>query len=198
VTPATAVRQLLGPVTALAVVIGVVVILVLINGHHGDDAGSTSAVSARPLATPPVPTLAATTASSPSTGPRQSATARSSPCCTKRATHSAAATPSAPATPARTPVATALPPVQVLNNSRRTGLARSVAAQVHERGWPVTYVGNLRGRVIEPTIYYAPGSEPAAQQLAAAFPSFHRLLPQSAVGFHVAGLVLVLTRQYAG
>jgi hypothetical protein len=87
-------------------------------------------------------------------------------------------------------------PVNVLNNSRRTGLAHEVAAEVQERGWAIAMVGNLQGLVPETTVYYAPGDEAAAQHLADEFSSIQRIEPDSEGRLHLSGLTLVLTRSW--
>jgi hypothetical protein len=85
-------------------------------------------------------------------------------------------------------------PVEILNNSTRTGLAHEVAAQVADRGWQVYFVGNLQGRIAESTVYYAPGEQVAAQHLAEQFGSVARVLPNSEGGLATRDLTLVLTR----
>jgi hypothetical protein len=87
-------------------------------------------------------------------------------------------------------------PVNVLNNSRRTGLAHEVAAEVQGRGWTIATVGNLQGLVAETTVYYAPGDEAAAAHLADEFSSIQRIQPDSEGRIHESGLTLVLTRSW--
>jgi hypothetical protein len=98
-----------------------------------------------------------------------------------------------PSTPAST-AAAVFAPVEVLNNSRIKGLAHHVAAEVESRGWTISAVGNLRGRVAQSTLYFPPGGLAAAQHLAGEFGSIQRLLPQSEGGLHSSNLVLVVTR----
>lgn len=87
-------------------------------------------------------------------------------------------------------------PVQVLNNSRRTGLAHEVAADIAARGWKIGVIGNLRGLVSVPTVYYSPGEEPAAKHLQREFSSVQRIEPNSALGLTATGITLVLTEAW--
>ena len=85
--------------------------------------------------------------------------------------------------------------MSVLNNSRRSGLAHEVAAQVAAKGWPVAKVGNFTGRVPVSTLYYAPGQLASAQRLAAAMPPIQRVRPRFS-GLPTSGLTLVVTREW--
>jgi LytR cell envelope-related transcriptional attenuator len=89
-------------------------------------------------------------------------------------------------------------PVQVLNNSRRTGLAAAVASEIQAKGWTISLVGNYRGLVSVPTVYYSPGNEAAAKHLASEFSSIERVEPASALGFTARGVTLVLTASWDG
>jgi hypothetical protein len=82
----------------------------------------------------------------------------------------------------------------VLNNSRIKGLAHHVAAEVQSRGWAISVIGNLRGRVPETTLYFPAGGFAAAEHLAGEFGSIQRVLPQADGGLHSSSLVLVVTR----
>jgi hypothetical protein len=86
-------------------------------------------------------------------------------------------------------------PLTVLNNSRRTGLAHEVAAEVGRRGWPIAQVGNFTGRIPVSTVYYPPGEEPLARLLARQFPAVQRVLPRF-TGLPGHGLTLVVTREW--
>jgi hypothetical protein len=87
--------------------------------------------------------------------------------------------------------------VTVLNNSRRSGLAHHVAAEIETKGWHVASVGNLEGRLAETTLYFAPGGAAAARRLAAEFRSIQRVEPNATGGVHDSGLTLILTRYWA-
>lgn len=84
----------------------------------------------------------------------------------------ASATPSASRS---TPGGQAEEPVLVLNNSRVTGLGERTAARVRSVGWPVAKVGNLRGRTAKSTVYYAPGYQAQAIDLAQRLPGDQRV-----------------------
>jgi hypothetical protein len=98
-------------------------------------------------------------------------------------------------TPATQTPAAGHPPVTVLNNSRRTGLAAHVAGEVRAHGWPVRSVGNFRGRIAASTLYYADGQRAAAEELARTMPAIRRVEPRFA-GLPGVGLTLVVTRDW--
>lgn len=181
--------RLLAPLAAVLVVIVVIVLLIVINGHHSKS--TPSAATTPPVSTP----AAASSPSAPSTPTSSSTKPKPKP------KHTRTARPKPKPKPKRThhvapPAPTAMAPVNVLNNSRRTGLAHEVAAEVQSRGWAIATVGNLQGLVAETTVYYAPGDEPAAQHLADEFSSIQRVEPDSQGGIHLSGLTLVLTRSW--
>jgi LytR cell envelope-related transcriptional attenuator len=183
-----ALGRLAAPLVAVGVVVVVILLLIWINGRS-DDSSSSAVVS------PPSASAAATPAAPPSASPtaRPRPTPTSSPRrhtpAPRRSTHPVAAPTSPPAS-----AAPAFAPVEVLNNSRISGLAHHVAAEVEGRGWTISDVGNLRGRIADTTVYYPDGGFAAAQHLQSEFGSIHRLLPQSEAGLHSDGLVLVITR----
>ena len=88
------------------------------------------------------------------------------------------ANPASTATPPATADASAsvassvpavVPPVDVLNDSRITGLAARAAAQLRAGGWSVATVGNFTGDdVPATTVFYPEGDEAAGRQLASA------------------------------
>jgi hypothetical protein len=161
----------------------VIALLIWING-------SSSGTSSAAIATPPpvkpssVDTVIPATPSS--SAPKPTPTHhRPSPAATHRHTTRPAALK-------------AMAPVQVLNNSRITGLAHDVAASVQDHGWQVVLIGNLEGRIAETTVYYAPGDHAAALHLAHEFPEITRVQPNSAAGLDGSGITLVLTRYWVG
>jgi hypothetical protein len=182
--------RILAPLAAVAAVIVVVLLLIWINGRPG--ASSSTAVandsSHAPVTvvTPTTP-AAAPPSTSPAKGPTPTPTA-----VTTSPTHVARTKPPKP------PVATAMAPVQVLNNSRRTGLAHAVASAVAAKGWKLGLIGNLQGAVSESTVYYSPGNKAAAEHLAREFTSIRRVEPNSAAGLNASGITLVLTADWAG
>jgi hypothetical protein len=86
--------------------------------------------------------------------------------------------------------------VQVLNNSRITGLAHEVAAQVMSHGWHVGIIGNMQGALPLTTVFYSPGDKAAAQHLAREFSSIRSIEPNSAAHLTQAGITLVLTSDW--
>jgi hypothetical protein len=72
-----------------------------------------------------------------------------------------------------------------------------VAAEAEGRGWTISAVGNLRGKLAETTLYFPPDGLAAAQHLAGEFGSIQRVLPQSEGGLHSNNLVLVVTRYWS-
>jgi hypothetical protein len=86
--------------------------------------------------------------------------------------------------------------VQVLNNSRITGLAHQVAAEVANQGWQIGIIGNLQGALPETTVFYAPGDKAAAVHLAHEFSSIQRVEPNAAAHLTAKGITLVLTRSW--
>jgi hypothetical protein len=184
------ITRLAAPVTAVVVVVAVILLLIWINGRSGD--GSGKPVGAGPASHQPLPTpdgSPTATHRSPSPSPshhhHQAA---------PRKTHPAAPSPSE-SSPA---ITAAFAPVEVLNNSRIHGLAHHVAAEVEGRGWTISQIGNLRGRVAETTLYYPPGGFDAAEHLAHDFGQIQRLEPQSEGGLSSTSLVLVVTRFWTG
>ena len=101
----------------------------------------------------------------------------------------------APPAPAAAPPAVPEPPLTVLNNSRRTGLADRAAATFRAGGWPVAVTGNFRGRIRATTVYYEPGQQDSAQALARRFPGIQRVLPRFD-GLPGRGLTVVVTRDF--
>ena len=100
-----------------------------------------------------------------------------------------------PVLPAPTVAPPARLPVTVLNNSRIPRLAARGAERFTAAGWPVKAVGNFRGRIPVTTVYYDPGLETAARELAGAVECVVRVRPRFE-GLPARGVVVVLTREY--
>lgn len=182
-------QKLLAPVTAVVVVVVVILLLIWINGSSSHKKQSAATVNAGPRHSVPV----ARTSARPSR-----------PVDTPTATRS---TPSTPKThgqpveqqrrkPATSAVSTATAPVTVLNNSRRTGLAAAVAAELRGRKWHVAGVGNQTRVIPVTTVYYPPGERGAAMHLAHDFSSVSRVEPNRSAGLHGSGLTLVVTQSW--
>jgi hypothetical protein len=73
----------------------------------------------------------------------------------------------APVLPPVTIPAEERPAIEVYNNSKRKGLADSVAGRARQAGWTVAgSPDNWHGKIAESTVYYPPGMLDAANQLA--------------------------------
>jgi cytoskeletal protein RodZ len=180
--------RLLAPLVAVAVVVLVVVLLIVINANPSGRSASGAADTTSP---------ASVTHSSPTT--RTTPTTTAAAAAPTKTASSPTPHPSRTGHPRSTAApTTAMAPVQVLNNSRRTGLAHEVADAVAARGWHVVVVGNLQGAVPVSTVYYSPGDRAAAQHLAREFTSVQRVEPNSDAGLHQVGVTLVLTADWAG
>ncbi len=151
--------------------------------------------SARPSASRSIPGVLLASPSASSSAPRVAV----SPSTATPTPSSPSARPTAAPTPSPSPTATASrparsvvkAPVVVLNQTRQTGLAASVASRLRARGWQVTGVGNWRGSVSSTTVYYAAGLERAARSLADVL-GVERIRPKVA-GMASGRLTVVLT-----
>jgi hypothetical protein len=195
--------RLLAPATAVLVVIVVIGLLIWINGS--------SSGPGQPAALQP-PSPAASGATAPTTravAPTTRATHRATTPA-HRSTHHHPARPAAPppthrgrpvshtkpASRAKQATISAMAPVTVLNNSRRTGLAHAAAGQIRAKGWKIGTVGNLQGLVPASTVFYAPGEAAAARHLAHDFGSIQRIEPNHAGHMHGSALTLVVTANW--
>lgn len=192
-------ERLFAPATAVVVVIVVVLLLIWINGSSSGNGPSAAAIgpgahhtrsAQSPTPTspsgPPVPT--ATPARTTVPAPAPTSARRASPGTAKsvqpRSTKSS--------TRSRPAASTARAPVSVLNNSRRTGLAATVAAQLEAKHWTVSSVGNQQTVIPETTLYYPPGDHAAAVHLSHDFPSIQRIASRAGG----RGMTLVLTASW--
>ena len=85
--------------------------------------------------------------------------------------------------------------VVVLNQTRRSGLAGTVADRLRRRGWTVPLTGNFRGSVPATTVYYPPGAEDEAQAAASDLPTAPRIRPRYG-GLSTTRLTVVVTDSY--
>lgn len=117
----------------------------------------------------------------------------------------AATSPATPTVPSRsaqirtTPHPPTAPEVSVvvLNQSSRTGLASSTGAELAERGWNVAAVGNFRGVVPATTVYYPPGAQDQALELARNLRAEPRIRPRFG-NLSTTRLTVVVTASYPG
>ncbi|HTW21274.1 MAG TPA: LytR C-terminal domain-containing protein [Mycobacteriales bacterium] len=189
--------RVLGPVVALVVVGAVVALLIWINGKpNGSTAaaagGSHSAIPSTPASSPsttapasPSPSTSVPVAGGPSPGASSPVASGGSPSASSATTHTG-----------KPADRTAKAPVQVLNNSRLTGLAHQVAGEIESKGWHVGVIGNLQGVISETTVYYSAGNKAAAKHLAREFAEVRRVEPNSDVGLTQTGITLVITADW--
>jgi hypothetical protein len=183
--------RLLAPATAVIVVIVVIALLIWINGSSSAPGHQAAVLRPSPAASGAAPTAPPST---PTPAPTHATAA------THRSSHHRAAPANPPPTHlgrpanhAKAVTVTAMAPVTVLNNSRRTGLAHAAAGQIRSKGWKIGTVGNLQGVVPASTVYYAPGDAAAARHLAHDFGSIERVEPNHAGHMHGSALTLVVT-----
>lgn len=192
---------LLASVAAIAVAAGLVIFALHLRGEPAGNPGASTSPSASPQTSSPLPTTPAPTSSSVATSssvPPSSAappppSAVVSP-STASASVSASATSSAPTATAAAPP----PAVDVLNDSRISGLAASAAKQLRSAGWRVSTVGNWQGSSDVPTttVFYPDGDKAAAQRLASQY-GISRVLAAPS-GLSSSNLTLVLAYDWSG
>jgi hypothetical protein len=122
-----------------------------------------NAPAAEPAVTPVVSMPTDVSTPPPSPTPQDSASTSPKPSPSKSPSTSPSKSPS------KSPSAAAVArdyPVVVLNQTAVSGLAAATAADLRRVGWTVTGVGNWRGDLTETTVYYPPGRESQARQLA--------------------------------
>lgn len=72
-----------------------------------------------------------------------------------------------PPSPSPSPEATKDGPLQVLNGTNRAGLAGSAAEELREAGYTVSEIGNAARQYDETTVFFQPGEERLAEEVAA-------------------------------
>lgn len=160
--------------------------------HQSGENSHTGASSPRPST--PSTTLPATSTAPASTASTSAPATASGSSAAPAGTASPLPSQPAPSTTQASPAA-ARPALDVLNNSRITGLAARAAQQFRDGGWVVASTGNYTGRLSETTVYYPSGDQGAAQQLARQYPQIHRVEPAPA-GFSASQLTVVLTKDW--
>lgn len=144
--------------------VGVLVLAVVALARAGDQPGSD--VSGPAVTLPAGSSSSASDSASPSGSPTPST---SSSTATGSAS-SSATTSSAGVVGSQ--------PLVVLNNTRVTDLASTVAATFTQGGWTVTDTGNLDADILSTCAYYdpdVPGAQAAAEALMAQFPKILRV-----------------------
>lgn len=187
---------LLASIVGIAVAAGLVIFALHLRGEPAHNPGASESPSATPQTSSALPSTPAPTSSSAATSssasPPSSAIV-SSLAGVPPATTSASKTPSPTAT-----TAGPAPAVDVLNDSRISGLAASAAKQLRSDGWQVSAVGNWQGSSDVPstTVFYPDGDKAAAQRLASKY-GVSRVLP-AASGLSSSDLTLVLAYDWSG
>jgi hypothetical protein len=135
--------------------------------------------------------------SSASASPESTAAASTSTTATVSSTPSpTAVSPGVPA-PMASPSVPKAPPVVVLNQSRRSGLAGRVAVKLRAAGWTVERTGDFAGNVSTTTVYYPTGLVAAARRLAADLPGSPRV-KQRFSSLPRNRLTVIVTSDYPG
>ncbi len=163
-TRPTGVAAVLPALLAVAVVVALIVALLWWRGEPVTES------------TPPDDVRVTTDATA---GQTPSTTPSSSPAETPAETPAAEPTPT-PGEPSPSPTPSVPQDVEVvvLNATTVTGLAGQAANDLEDRGWRVYGVANFRGSVESTAVYFPPGLETEAQQLADSLPGPTRVLPR--------------------
>jgi hypothetical protein len=179
---------LVGSLIAIAVVAVAVVVVLHARGEPAQTSAPPAAASSTPPATSPAPAPSGKTFS-----PTGQASSPSSP-----TGGSTAATTPAPQTATSGQGGNPAPsaPLDVLNDSRITGLAHRAGDQFRAAGWDVALIGNFTGSpdVPETTIFFPDGGKAAAERLAARF-GVDRVLPAPSF-LSASHLSVVLARDW--
>jgi hypothetical protein len=185
----------------IASLLGIAVVAVVVTitlNKRGEPAHQNTTQTARstlgersPSPTQPTQLGPSTSQSSPSSSSTAATAPTPSPIQSSEPSLSATASGAAPTTSS-----TPLPALDVLNDSRITGLAAHASATFRAAGWDVASTGNFRGAdVPETTIFYPDGDKAAANQLATQF-GIHRLEPASP-DLSQTNLTVALARDWA-
>jgi LytR cell envelope-related transcriptional attenuator len=182
----------------IASLIGIAVVAVVVTitlNNRGEPARSNSPEATRATLNKQSPSPSRAT---PATSPPTSATSsQGSSAPNSTAPTSGSTSAPAPTTGASTSTAAAaLIPLDVLNDSRVTGLAARASDTFRAGGWDVASTGNFRGTdVPETTIFYPDGDKAAADRLASQF-GIQRLEPASS-DLSQSHLTVALARDWA-
>ena len=159
--------QVLSSLVAVLAVVAIVGGLLVLFGTRGDDSAADEAVGADDLAPKPSASPTALRATAPTSAPtpaaddgaqhrRRPRLSLGEP-TTRRRTQ-----PPATSDPARRE----RPAVEIYNNTARKGLADDVASRARQAGWTVAGADNWHGKIVSSTVYYPPGMQAEAGQLA--------------------------------
>lgn len=163
--------QVLSSLVAVLAVVGIVAGLLVLFGTRGSDSSAEEpAGTSTPKPNERPSTVAARVPKPTASGTTTTPTPTAVPTPTAQPTTAPSSKPTSAPPPATRP--TTLPPadrpaVEVYNNTTRKGLADSVAGRARQAGWTVAgRPDNWHGKIVASTVYYPPGMQAAAAQLA--------------------------------
>jgi hypothetical protein len=152
--------QVLSSLVAVLAVVAIVAGLLVLFGTRRHDSAADSGTST------PKPSVKPSTAAASVPNPTAEG---STPTPTTEPSGEPTTAPPAtqpPATQQATIPSSDRPAVEIFNNTRRKGLADSVAGRARQAGWTVSGADNWYGKIVGSTVYYPPGMAAAAAQLA--------------------------------
>ncbi|MFC5264577.1 LytR C-terminal domain-containing protein [Kribbella qitaiheensis] len=156
--------QVLSSLVAVLAAVAIVGGLLVLFGTRGSDSAAdtpvvkTSSASPTPKPSTPAPTSAPTSA--PTTEPSSEPSSVPSSAPTSESTSTAAPSTGASIPPSERPA------VEMYNNTSRKGLAEDVSIRARQAGWTVAGADNWHGKIVGSTVYYPPGMQSEAAQLA--------------------------------
>ena len=156
--------QVLSSLVAVLAVVAIVGGLLVLFGTRGSDSAAdtpvakTSSSSPTPKPSTPAPTSAPTSA--PTTQPSSEPSSVPSSAPTSEPAPTTAPSTGAPIPPSERPA------VEMYNNTSRKGLAEDVSIRARQAGWTVAGADNWHGKIVGSTVYYPPGMQSEAAQLA--------------------------------
>jgi hypothetical protein len=162
--------QVLSSLVAVLAVVAIVAGLLVLFGTRGNDStADSSAATPSPKSSAGPSTIAASVPKPSGEATTPTPTPTTAP--TSEPTSAPPATTQPPATQPPATQPTTIPPdqrpaVEIYNNTARKGLADSAAGRARQLGWTVTGADNWHGKIVGSTVYYPPGMQDAAAQLA--------------------------------
>jgi len=156
--------QVLSSLVAVLAAVAIVGGLLVLFGTRGSDSAAdtpvakTSSSSPTPKPSTPAPTSAPTSA--PTTQPSSEPSSVPSSAPTSEPAPTTAPSTGAPIPPSERPA------VEMYNNTSRKGLAEDVSIRARQAGWTVACADNWHGKIVGSTVYYPPGMQSEAAQLA--------------------------------
>ncbi|WP_241995310.1 LytR C-terminal domain-containing protein [Kribbella sp. VKM Ac-2568] len=158
--------QVLSSLVAVLAAVAIVGGLLFLFGTRGSDSAADTPVAKTSSSSPTPASPASTSAptSVPTTEP--SSEPSSVPSSAPSSAPASEPTPTtAPSTGASIPPSER-PAVEMYNNTSRKGLAEDVSIRARQAGWTVAGADNWHGKIVGSTVYYPPGMQSEAAQLA--------------------------------